>query len=72
MKTAIPRALTATSVGITTGGLHSWNGHVKSLVINDSPIGKDLWSSLRDSTELTTNPFDSNRLDVGISRALPY
>ena len=60
------------SVGTTRDGAHSWNGHVKAFVIDDRPIGKDVWQKLRASEMLTPNPYDSDRLSLGILRKLAY
>lgn len=50
------------SIGHRADGTQHWNGAISVCVMNDRPIGKDLWANLRQSAELTPNPYDSDRL----------
>lgn len=71
----MPSPLSAPLVGGMTGGHdangeNQWNGAINSLVINDRPIGVELWRELRVSAELTPNPYDLDRLREAMDRNL--
>lgn len=64
--------LTQATVGSSYHQQHHWNGTVSSWVMNDGPIGRDLWKTLCESDVLTPNPYDSDRLKFSLTAALPY
>jgi hypothetical protein len=72
---AMPKPLSApligsVSIGHRANGEHHWNGAINVCVMNDRPIGKDLWASLRANSEATPNPYDADRLRQAMSRVI--
>lgn len=58
------------SIGHGANRENHWRGSIKSCVMNDRPIGVELWKELRSSEELTPNPYDLDRLRGAMAQVL--
>jgi predicted nucleic acid-binding protein len=57
-------------IGIRGDDSDSWFGNIRVCVVNDGPIGKALWATLKAPSELTPNPYDSDRLRQAINNTV--
>lgn len=53
-------------IGAHDSGQHYWNSTIYVSVMNDRPIGRDLWRELRQHQDVTPNPFDDDRLAAAV------
>lgn len=56
--------------GTRAAGGVTWSFWLSAFVLNDRPIGKELWKLLRKSSRLTPNPYDHDRLEARLLHLL--